>query len=89
MKWNNEQLELGLSNQRYLARRRRSQRRLQRATWWFDQMRKAVDEARGWDFSDQVMEANQLRSVDLSLASDRRDRIDQALDKALDQVVDG
>jgi hypothetical protein len=48
-------------------------------------MRKAVDEARGWDFSDQVMEANQLRSVDLSLASDRRDRIDQALD----QVVDG
>ena len=54
MKWNSEQLELGLSQQRNLSRRfqHRSQRRLQRASWWFDQMRRAVDSADEW----QVLE---------------------------------
>ena len=47
MKWNTEQLELGLSQHcnRHRPYRQRSHRRLQRASWWFDQMRKAVDGA--------------------------------------------
>lgn len=47
MKWNTEQLELGLNPYRSTQRtmQRLSQRRLQRASWWFEQMRRAVDNA--------------------------------------------
>ena len=57
MKWNTEQLELGLSQQRnaYFRFRHRSQRRLQRASWWFDQMRRAVDSAEDWQTNDREM----------------------------------
>ena len=55
MKWNTEQLELGLSQQRSASFRfrHRSQRRLQRASWWFDQMRRAVDSADEWQMNDR------------------------------------
>ncbi len=55
MKWNTEQLELGLSQQRNTSfrLRHRSQRRLQRASWWFDQMRRAVDSADEWQVNDR------------------------------------
>ena len=55
MKWNTEQLELGLSQQRNTSCRfrHRSQRRLQRASWWFDQMRRAVDSADEWQTNDR------------------------------------
>jgi hypothetical protein len=55
MKWNTEQLELGLSQQRNskFRLRHRSQRRLQRASWWFDQMRRAVDSADEWQANDR------------------------------------
>ena len=49
MKWNNEQLELGLSHRRSFLRNKYSHRRMQRATWWFEQMKKAVDGARSWN----------------------------------------
>ncbi|MDA7628409.1 hypothetical protein N8843_07190 [Verrucomicrobia bacterium] len=57
MKWNTEQLELGLSQQRNASFRfrHRSQRRLQRASWWFDQMRRAVDSAEDWQANDREM----------------------------------
>jgi hypothetical protein len=57
MKWNTEQLELGLSQQRNASFhfRHRSQRRLQRASWWFDQMRRAVDSAEDWQVNDREM----------------------------------
>jgi len=57
MKWNTEQLELGLSQQRNASFhfRHRSQRRLQRASWWFDQMRRAVDSAEDWQVNDRKM----------------------------------
>ena len=50
MKWNTEQLELGLNPHRNTQRsmQRLSQRRLQRASWWFEQMRRAVDNADAW-----------------------------------------
>ena len=50
MKWNTEQLELGLNPHRTTHRsmQRLSQRRLQRASWWFEQMRRAVDNADAW-----------------------------------------
>ena len=50
MKWNTEQLELGLNPYRNTQRstQRLSQRRLQRASWWFEQMRRAVDNAQPW-----------------------------------------
>ena len=57
MKWNTEQLELGLSQQRNapFRFRHRSQRRLQRASWWFDQMRRAVDSVGDWQANDREM----------------------------------
>lgn len=50
MKWNTEQLELGLNPHRNTRRsmQRLSQRRLQRASWWFEQMRRAVDNTEAW-----------------------------------------
>lgn len=50
MKWNTEQLELGLNPYRNTQRsmQRFSQRRLQRASWWFEQMRRAVDSTEPW-----------------------------------------
>jgi len=50
MKLNTEQLELGLAHaQRNDSRGFQRRRRRQEATWWFDQMRKAVLEAREWE----------------------------------------
>jgi len=67
MKWNTEQLELGLSQQRNASFRfrHRSQRRLQRASWWFDQMRRAVDSAEDWQANDREM-----RSIDFQNESE-------------------
>lgn len=50
MKWNTEQLELGLNPYRksHRSMQRVSQRRLQRASWWFEQMRRAVDNTASW-----------------------------------------
>lgn len=78
MKWNTEQLELGLSQQRNASFRfrNRSQRRLQRASWWFDQMRRAVDSTDEWQPTERevsplgfqsdssVKRANQANSTD-------------------------
>ena len=44
----NAQMELGLANGPRLTPATRRQRRLQRAAWWFDQMRQAADRAFDW-----------------------------------------
>jgi len=44
----NEQMELGFGNVRARALAQRPQRRLSRASWWFQQMREVVDQARDW-----------------------------------------
>jgi len=71
MKWNTEQLELGLTQQRrsYRSFRHRSQRRLQRASWWFDQMRKAVENVDSWDPRDRATSDNLLPQEEPSGAS--------------------
>jgi len=45
MKLKNDQLELGLQNQRACPSVARRQRRLSRAAQWFDRMRQVVDDA--------------------------------------------
>lgn len=47
-----EQMELGFAAQRQWRPAVRRQRRLERAAWWFSQMRLAVDRALDW--SDQA-----------------------------------
>ncbi len=44
----NQQMELGFGSGRKLRPTTRRQRRLERAAWWFDQMRQAVDRALDW-----------------------------------------
>lgn len=44
----NAQMELGFANGTRLTPATRRQRRMQRAAWWFDQMRQAVDHAFDW-----------------------------------------
>ena len=44
----NGQMELGFANGSRLSPVTRRQRRLQRAAWWFSQMRQAVDRALDW-----------------------------------------
>jgi hypothetical protein len=44
----NQQMELGFGNQRACASLNRRQRRLSRANWWFERMRRAVDQAFDW-----------------------------------------
>jgi hypothetical protein len=44
----NEQMELGFGNPRPCPSLNRRQRRLSRAQWWFQRMRRAVDRAFDW-----------------------------------------
>ena len=44
----NEQMELVLSKTNVCKSANRSQRRLSRANWWFQQMREVVDKAVDW-----------------------------------------
>jgi len=44
----NEQMELVLSKTNACKSANRSQRRLSRANWWFQQMREVVDKAVDW-----------------------------------------
>jgi hypothetical protein len=44
----NQQMELGFVGKQQLRPVTRRQRRLQGATWWFSQMRQAVDRAFDW-----------------------------------------
>ena len=44
----NGQMELGFVNGSRLRPATRRQRRLQRAAWWFNQMRQVVDHALDW-----------------------------------------
>jgi len=45
---NKEQMELGLAGGNRCPRVARRERRLNRANWWFDQMRQVVDQAFDW-----------------------------------------
>ena len=44
----NEQMELGLGKGRVCPSVNRRQRRLSRANWWFERMRRVVDEVFDW-----------------------------------------
>jgi hypothetical protein len=44
----NQQLEIGLKSTKCNRRISRRQQRLARARWWFNQMRRVVDEAVEW-----------------------------------------
>lgn len=44
----NKQLELGFGGGRVCPSGNRRQRRLSRANWWFERMRKVVDRALDW-----------------------------------------
>jgi hypothetical protein len=44
-----EQMELGLAGANRCPRAARRERRLNRAHWWFDQMRQVVDRAIDWE----------------------------------------
>ena len=46
---NNSQLELGLGNGRGCQSVNGRQRRLSRATWWFERMRQVVERAMDWE----------------------------------------
>jgi hypothetical protein len=43
-----EQMELGLGRNRHCASANRRQRRVSRANWWFQRMRRVVDQAFDW-----------------------------------------
>ena len=43
-----KQMELGLAGANRCPRVARRERRLNRANWWFDQMRQVVDQAMDW-----------------------------------------
>lgn len=47
-KMTNQQMELGFGTTRQLRPAPRRQLRLERAAWWFAQMRRAVDRAMDW-----------------------------------------
>jgi len=44
----NQQMEISFENVRVCRSANRRQRRLSRANWWFDRMRKVVDKAMDW-----------------------------------------
>jgi len=46
---NQNQLELGLAAVNRCPRTARREQRLNRANWWFDQMRQVVDRAFDWE----------------------------------------
>lgn len=46
---NQKQLELGLAGANRCPRTVQRERRLNRADWWFDRMRQAVDRAFDWE----------------------------------------
>ena len=46
---NQKQMELGLAGANKCPRTVQRQRRLNRANWWFDQMRQVVDRAIDWE----------------------------------------
>ena len=76
MKWNDEQLELGLSHRRSFHRNKYSHRRMQRATWWFEQMKKAIDGARSWNDPCEVTLTDHPRFT-LSDSGARRPLVEQ------------
>jgi hypothetical protein len=45
----NEQMELGIIKTRMFPSQLRRQRKSERARWWFDRMRRAVDRAIDWE----------------------------------------
>jgi hypothetical protein len=45
---NDQQMELGFGRERVCPSVNRRQRRLNRARWWFERMREAVDRALDW-----------------------------------------
>ncbi len=65
-----EQMELSLSNVRACQSASRRQRRLNRANWWFAQMRQVVDRAFDWQPApeprpEQIWIPQSYRKIDL------------------------
>ncbi len=70
----NQQMELGFGGGRMQRPTTRRQRRLERAAWWFAQMRQAVDRALDWQAMSPgptgaiVASGHAQRSEDVSLS---------------------